>query len=468
MANSSALPSERCSENDQSSELEGILTNIERHQIEVNQMLDARADLHTNLDGQRRMAARAQQRFTASGGEVAMNRSSLQAEREVLSHERQTLLTQFREGSAHLWPWLIAPKLLKRLTEALASPTDMHADVTEKLLKRFDAWQTKGDPAMKRRWTAKHREELVALVSSTFKPNKVAHPSAFKGVANASELFVHATEQQTEADAFANRLRDVERRLADIDASFARVDETTSSFLLDELRGAEQACGEIQGRLSVLNETIRSTQYRMTLLERDKEKILTRQAQAGKASRQMAMAERVAASLSVYERALIKQKIRALEVAFVDCFNRLARKSDLVRSVRIDDVTFQATLMGESGEEVSRIRLSAGEKQVFAIAMLWALAKTSGRSLPVIIDTPLARLDSDHRTAILERYLPEVSHQVIVLSTDTEIDEGMAESLSPFIAQSMRLDYLPGEGRTVVTKGYFQKTARKEDSHALQ
>ena len=457
-------------ETDQSDELEKILEGIDQLQLELNEMINLRADLHTALDGQRRVADRAQQRFTAAGGEVALNRTSLQAEREALSHVRQALLAQFREGSAHLWPWLVAPKLLKNLSKILAASPDTNPKIGEALLKRFDAWQKKAEPSAKRRWTEKHREELATLINATFKPAKTGTtcPSMFSGISNAAEVLTQSSAQQHTVSMFAARLKEVDRRLTDIDVSFARVDETTSSFLLDELRGAEQAFGETQGRLNALQESVKALQYRMTVLGRDRERILTKQAQGGRTSRQMAIAERVAASLATYEKALVKQKTRALEVAFVDCFNRLARKSDLVRSVRIDDVTFQATLVGESGDEVSRVRLSAGEKQVFAIAMLWALAKTSGRSLPVIIDTPLARLDSDHRTAILERYLPEVSHQVIVLSTDTEIDENMAETLVPFIAQSLRLDYLPGEGRTVVTKGYFQKSAQRGGVHAIQ
>ena len=59
--------------------------------------------------------------------------------------------------------------------------------------------------------------------------------------------------------------------------------------------------------------------------------------------------------------------------------------------------------------------LSAGEKQIYAIAILEALAKTSGRHLPIIIDTPLGRLDSEHCTKLINNYFPYASHQVIIL-----------------------------------------------------
>ena len=71
--------------------------------------------------------------------------------------------------------------------------------------------------------------------------------------------------------------------------------------------------------------------------------------------------------------------------------------------------------------------MSAGEKQLLAISLLWGLARVSEKHLPVAIDTPLARLDSSHRQNLIERYFPTASHQVILLSTDTEIGKAEVE-----------------------------------------
>jgi DNA sulfur modification protein DndD len=87
--------------------------------------------------------------------------------------------------------------------------------------------------------------------------------------------------------------------------------------------------------------------------------------------------------------------------------------------------------------------------------MLWALGKTSGRPLPIVIDTPLARLDSDHRRLLVEHYFPSASHQVIMLSTDTEVDQVYFNALSPAIARAYHLDYDQAESNTVISQGYF-------------
>jgi DNA sulfur modification protein DndD len=196
-------------------------------------------------------------------------------------------------------------------------------------------------------------------------------------------------------------------------------------------------------------------------LDRERTRILSEQSDLTQSDRRMELASKTSKVLAAYESALVKQKTRALEKAFVECFNRLARKGDVVRGVRIDDITFQATLIDADSGEIPKRLLSAGEKQIYAIAMLWALAKTSGRKLPVIIDTPLARLDSEHRANIIGRYLPEVSHQVIVLSTDTEVDVEVVAMLDKHISHSYLLDYIRREGRTEARPGYFE-TLRQE------
>ena len=97
--------------------------------------------------------------------------------------------------------------------------------------------------------------------------------------------------------------------------------------------------------------------------------------------------------------------------------------------------------------------------------MLKALAEVSGRKLPMIIDTPLARLDSIHRDRLVENFYPTASHQVIILSTDTEIDISYKEKLTPYLAQSYLLNFNEKSETTEVSTGYFNRQSR--DQHAI-
>jgi DNA sulfur modification protein DndD len=109
-----------------------------------------------------------------------------------------------------------------------------------------------------------------------------------------------------------------------------------------------------------------------------------------------------------------------------------------------------------NGQILSAERLSAGERQLLAIAILWGLAKASGRPLPTAIDTPLGRLDSAHRDNIVKRYFPFASHQVLLFSTDQEIVGDYLSSLMPWIGRSYILDYTPKTHTTQIREGYFE------------
>jgi len=105
--------------------------------------------------------------------------------------------------------------------------------------------------------------------------------------------------------------------------------------------------------------------------------------------------------------------------------------------------------------EIAKDLLSKGEKQMFATAVLWALAKTSGKPLPFMIDTPLARLDVEHRSNLVERFFPLASHQVIIFSTDSEIGAETYQKLYPYITRSYSMQYQPGKGKTKQHSSYF-------------
>ena len=168
-------------------------------------------------------------------------------------------------------------------------------------------------------------------------------------------------------------------------------------------------------------------------------------------------AEKVQETLSLFREKLTQRKLNKLETEVMGCFRYLLHKSNLVHRVVIESNSFRLSLYDPQGLPLPKQRLSAGEKQLLAIAFLWGLARISGRNLPIAIDTPLGRLDSSHRNNLIERYFPSASHQVILLSTDTEIGKEEIGKLrsSEAISQEYLLNYNRDNCQTTVEKGYF-------------
>ncbi|MFN9561318.1 MAG: DNA sulfur modification protein DndD [Dolichospermum sp.] len=168
-------------------------------------------------------------------------------------------------------------------------------------------------------------------------------------------------------------------------------------------------------------------------------------------------ATKVQQTLKIFRERLTLRKLNKLEEEVKNCFLYLLHKSDLVHRIAIDSKTFGLSLYDYNGKPVPKHRLSAGEKQLLAIAFLWGLAKVSGRRLPIAIDTPLGRLDSSHRNNLVERYFPSASHQVILLSTDTEIAKKEYQTLqeTEAIAREYLLQYNSNKRETTIKPGYF-------------
>ena len=124
--------------------------------------------------------------------------------------------------------------------------------------------------------------------------------------------------------------------------------------------------------------------------------------------------------------------------------------------VKVDPKTFEMQLVAPKNQvPLPAERLSAGERQLLAVSTLWGLARVSGRPLPNIIDTPLARLDSKHRTNLVDNYFPNASHQVIILSTDEEINKPYLDKLKNRVGTSYELFYSDETESTEIREGYF-------------
>ena len=159
-------------------------------------------------------------------------------------------------------------------------------------------------------------------------------------------------------------------------------------------------------------------------------------------------------TLDAYADRLRAEKMGLLESYVLEAAGTLMHK-EIIEGISIDPETFEVSLHDADRNAIPRETLSKGEQQMLATSILWGLARTSGRPLPFMIDTPLARLDTEHRANLIERFLPLASHQTVVLSTNTEIGAADYARLLPYISRSYTIRYDPGAASTMVREGYF-------------
>jgi len=159
--------------------------------------------------------------------------------------------------------------------------------------------------------------------------------------------------------------------------------------------------------------------------------------------------------ISEFEVRFKQRKIIELEDTIVDNLHKLHRKVDLIEKVKIDADSFEIRLFDRKSNEVNKDRLSAGERQIFALALVWSLSMLSNKNIPCVVDTPLSRLDSEHRINLAKNYYPYASHQMFLLSTDEEIDEKLKPVIEPHIAKEYLLSFNTDSESTIIENSYF-------------
>lgn len=161
--------------------------------------------------------------------------------------------------------------------------------------------------------------------------------------------------------------------------------------------------------------------------------------------------------LKEFTKRLQAEKVAKLSDTATACFRQLVEKHSLIQKIHIDPETLDVSIIDIDGNELLKSQLSAGEQQMFAISIVWSLAMSSGYKAPVIVDTPMARLDSAHRANFVSKYLPAASSQVLVLSTDEEVYGRYLDLIRKDVVDYYTLLYREDEQCTTIVHGYFEE-----------
>ena len=405
--------------------------------------------------------------LSSRGGAWASSREQEKNKQLTFEAERKELEKQLRSEIEGDLPFAFAPKTMQKLLDQLdAEKATKQANSFNKELTSFMTELS---------WKLKAELDDATSVMDTIKSSLDDRASnqvntEIKLDISDRELSQIKSKIEIQSPTSFNRFDHARKRL-----SF--VEETIASLSMNIARAPEQEQLETQLN-NVKTLTTKRTQaildhkekteaakkqYREAIdLARKIQKLHDKHKVAFNAEASLSNAQNAHIMLADFSEKLTQVRVKQLETEFIKSYQKLARKDDLKLSARINTTTFDVELIDDKEHAISRKALSAGEKQIYAIAILEALGKTSGKKLPIIIDTPLGRLDSKHRDKLIEHYFPEASHQVIILSTDTEIDESYFNNthFKDEISHAFEIQFDGATKSSNLKEGYFweQKT----------
>ncbi|MGJ3254910.1 MAG: DNA sulfur modification protein DndD [Alcanivorax sp.] len=398
------------------------------------------------------------------GGHFSVSRKDIEEKIDFLNNKRQDITASILLYLGDAAPLALSDVFTARLEKQIES--DLETLSKKQAIENGAAYRKSLKKTLKGKIETEALKKVDAAFSMLLEEANSAQSEPMHDMTPAQASLIHSSLRQGADQAAQMRklfsdLENIEQQLDELGAALARApDDSLIQTDFENLQLAQRELGGVDAQLESFRAQAREEAGKAVETARRLDKLYVEAARSSDQHRVLDYIGNANELLSEFVDRTAKEKIKDLEKQFTECFSRLARKDDLNLHIKVDPETFNVHLITADGLQAAKDELSAGEKQIFAISILEALAKTSGRQLPMIVDTPLGRLDSKHRGKLIDGYFPSASHQMVILSTDTEVDESFYKALSPEISRAYKLEYDSKAGATKAFEGYFWQTKK--------
>ena len=433
--------------------------DLEEKRIQKDQELE---QIHSEIDS-------LEAKISQIGGNFAQKRDELRTKKDVYRLKHENTLKNIQELCATALPFSLIPKKLEKIKNQLKLDEEILKKQFEKeilnskfenLSKNIQSELFWNDIALDNNT----RKEIVIKLlkffesktnsqekdESLFNFSLVDSAKLYEIIDEANGILIEKLENETQEFYRINEeLQKIETALIN-----APNDDEISP-LISELNKLHSKAGSLKTEIDYLDQQITTNKAMMMHLNVRIRDVVGKRYKSDKALKDADLTEKIQNVLDEYTEKLKIKKIQLLENYLLEGIHNLMHKENFINKVLIDKDSFEITLIGPNEIPIQKDLLSKGEQQMFATAVLWALAKTSGKPLPFMIDTPLARLDIEHRGNLVEQFFPHASHQVIIFSTNSEIDSENYQKLYPYVSRSYSMEYEIDEGKTKQHPNYF-------------
>lgn len=427
------------------------------------------ADNHYNVITElSRLVKIAEQKLLTGGGAWANDREETKKEIDILISAKQDSETAVLKELDGCYPLSLAPNTLAMLTKYLKQESDYR--LRQNFSAQFDHFMPQLHAALSK--SQLKSNETISLLQTEISAftNKVIPPEVKFGISEQQGGLLNSQIENMSSGSYEKvaKLKSIISSLEyTIDNAAVNIERAPEKEQLkiafEELRALEKSKKEA---IKIYTEKLIEAKEKFNKAQQISQRLLKLHTDMKRVFGDNDSASRAVSVIELLEKfrqQLIHTRLSQLESEFNISYHKLARKDDLVIHTSIDRTSFDVSLYDSTGRYIDRKAISAGEKQIYAIAMLDALGKVAGKKLPVVIDTPLGRLDSKHRNKLINFYFPEASEQVIILSTDTEVDAGFFDALKECIHQSYQIIFNAETQSSIITKGYFWNDTKLQE-----
>ena len=437
----------------------------EKNQLihEVKELNQEREKITSKIDEMVKKIALKESTISGIGGGYADMRGDLLTQKAVLEEKIRVQTKQFQEELSGDAPFYLVSSMLSKIHDKIQNDSKtmygMMANMNEgflqgleKMMSDSQFWPSGVNAAA----ATKRMLEAFRELGNSGK-DKVHFDLSPVDIQYFSDMIKRIDAGSDDMVQISTNLVKIQERAETVESDIARIPKDDElGPRITEINEMHQEMGILKGELTHLEQQISSKSSYRKILQGKLKAMLTSIYNNKTASTGMQLASKMQDVLDTYYSALKERKIRELESNLLYTARMLLHKES-IRKIEIDRDTFEVKVFENNEDQIPGDFLSMGERQIVGTALLWAIARMCGRSLPFVIDTPLGRLDGQHLTNLVEKFYPFASHQIILLSTDREISPKEYDMMSKYVTRSYKITCDKRKSVTTVEPGYFME-----------
>ena len=469
----------RLQRNQSSSELQKKLQELEfkinQHKLDIQTREEKIANhSHEKEDFERQLENKNQQHRILRGIPSGSNESAIKEKIETLQNQRSDSLKNIADMLLTDTILFTAPQLITKsidMADTQISTDHAVVDDIKKALHQAISNSPQSSPPLSEPQIKFYKRKL----SKALEPFKMGHEhdAAFNvNSHNARELIKQLSPYLNQ-----ERLAGFKQTLEQITANTQQLNEQQKS-----LRNTSELAEEEQKEFEQLNNDIEFFEHHLKLAKDEiyqyQREIKAHQTQikslegeiktleqqikfSDKDKRHAELARQIETTCWQFVSYLKQTKQPELESAINKYLKPLLDSNQLIHKVKVSE-SFAISYWNQQNEQVPMSSLSAGTLQMLVTAITWALKDISGRKLPLVIDTPLARIDRRHQENLLKHYYPNAAEQVIVLPTDSELDGNKHNLIKPHVYCEYQLHNPTGDDTQIQRSNIPEDTQEQE------
>ncbi|AYA76007.1 DNA sulfur modification protein DndD [Bacillus sp. Y1] len=396
--------------------------------------------------------------FEIHGGLVRNERDEINKKINTLESERKITQEKIRIFVANLLPFLISKENISQTRKQLSEEENFQ--LFSKLEKSLTNEKLNGIASFIELTDTNKINALKEKILETVKPTEemyFIHGASFSESAQIEN--VYSQLQQPLNDEYLELISSNKSKLTEISGlrEKLKISDNSSEFneMLNRMEELNQLVAKVSLNLDDLDKSSSEVETKLkevsTVIESYDSKIREQE----KTKNAFEESQKIISLSQKFRKLQIQKKLQQVQIQATNMLKSMLRKHNYIYSIRIDPETFDVLLFDENRERIEKSTLSAGEKQILLLSIIWAIFKCSGRRVPFIFDTLLGRLDKIHKESILKELIPVCGEQVIILSTDTEIDQHHYEIITSHLAKEYTLLFNVTDKTTSVEDHYF-------------